>query len=247
MARVLEKGDIYFVFRPRVEDEHPHGLDDVQRFFLVLSPRDKPIYRRIVVGRKRLPDVDARERVWAYVDKVARRPEPVEQDFEAATYETKTRGERHLPAARPAGAGVYAIASHNRHVHLAYELELPKEPGEVQEALDIEPRGSFIATIPNPERRAGRGVGLPSPRRAELPKRLMDRFGERRFLPLDPDFLDHEGTELVLIGAGHEPDEELDLDLQPENETDQTAEIFNDLKMERDRHPTRPLLEGEWA
>jgi hypothetical protein len=35
----LEEGDIFFFYRPRVEEEHPEGLGDVQRFGLVLRPR----------------------------------------------------------------------------------------------------------------------------------------------------------------------------------------------------------------
>jgi hypothetical protein len=59
MAEILERGDVYFFYRPRVRapqgapEKDAAGPEDVQRFF----PRDKDVYRRIVVGRKRLPDV----------------------------------------------------------------------------------------------------------------------------------------------------------------------------------------------
>lgn len=32
----------------------------------------------------------------------------------------------------------------------------------------------------------------------------------------------------------------------PERETVETAELFNDLRMERTAHPLKPLLEGRW-
>ena len=54
---VLERGDIFFLYRPRVEEEHPSSLADVQRFFIVLRPEGGKKLRLLAVGRKRLPDV----------------------------------------------------------------------------------------------------------------------------------------------------------------------------------------------
>ena len=45
------------------------------------------------------------------------------------------------PPARPAGEGVYALVRSGRRTVLAYALELPEQPGEVQQALHIEPQG----------------------------------------------------------------------------------------------------------
>jgi hypothetical protein len=53
MANVLERGNIYFAYRPRVEEDA--ALEDIQRFFMILSPYDSQQYRLLVVGRKRLP------------------------------------------------------------------------------------------------------------------------------------------------------------------------------------------------
>jgi hypothetical protein len=52
-ARVLERGDIFFLYRPRVGEDQPAGLVDVQRFFIVLRPQHGAC-RLLVVGRKRL-------------------------------------------------------------------------------------------------------------------------------------------------------------------------------------------------
>lgn len=245
MAHVLELGDVYFVFRPRVERDAPRGLEDVQRFYVVLAPRDKPIYRRLVIGRKRMPDIPSRERLWGYVDKVARCPEAIEEELESATYRTKTRGERHLPAARPAGAGVYAIVDHEGHTHFAYALELPEEPGEVQTELRLEPQASYIVAAANPERPLP-GVGLRDDEKTRYPQGLQARFGPRRFAPLDPELLDYEGAELVLIGTHDDVRAELGIDLDRERETGEAADIFEKLHMDRDKHPARPLFEGVW-
>jgi hypothetical protein len=69
-AEVLERGDIFFLYRPRVEEEHPSSLADVQRFFIVLRPEGGKKLRLLAVGRKRLPDVGEHERFWGFVDTV---------------------------------------------------------------------------------------------------------------------------------------------------------------------------------
>jgi hypothetical protein len=50
--------------------------------------------------------------------------------------------------------GAYAIVSHNNHAHLAYSLQVPEVPGEVQEAFGIGKEGSFVISVGNPERSA---------------------------------------------------------------------------------------------
>jgi len=40
--------------------------------------------------------------------------------------------------------------------------------------------------------------------------------------------------------------EELGVRLNPEQEMLETAELFNNLRMERSEHPLRPLCEGRW-
>jgi hypothetical protein len=248
MARVLERGNIYFVYRPKVEHTSAAGLEDIQRFFIILSAFGTARYRLIVIGRKKLPAItDTHERNWGFVQKVSAEPEDIENELDRLTYSTATRGERHVAPARPAGEGVYAIARHDDHTHLAFALELPERPGEVQEELNIPREGSYIITVKNPDVDAPPGAGLPEEDRAELPQRLRERFHGRRFIPVDPpDFLDREGAEFVLIGADEDVFEELGVRLDPQHETLETAELFNDLRMERSAHPLKPLFEGRW-
>jgi hypothetical protein len=248
MADVLERGNIYFIYRPKVEHTSAAGLQDIQRFFVILSPSGKARYRLLLIGRKKLPAIaDDHERSWGFVQKVARNPEEVEDELDRLTYSTQTRGERHLSPARPAGEGVYTIARHDTHTHLAFALELPERPGQVQQELNIPVEGSYIITVKNPDVDAPPGVGLPEEDRADLPQRLRRRFHGRRFIPVDPpDFLDREGTEFILIGADEDVFEELGVRLDPQRETIHTAELFNDLRMERTAHPLKPLFEGRW-
>jgi hypothetical protein len=84
-------------------------------------------------------------------------------------------------------------------------------------------------------------------RRADYPPELRRRFGNRRFIPVDPpSLLDYPGAELVFIGASRDVDEELGIHLDPEHETLQTAEIIADLGLDPRTHPVEPLLAGNW-
>jgi hypothetical protein len=142
---------------------------------------------------------------------------------------------------------VYAVVDHYGHTHLAYALELPETPGPVQVELNINPAASLIVTVRNPDAPAPPRAGLPPPRRPDYPDALREKFAGRRFTNLDPpDFLDYPGTELVLIGAGPDVTRELSLSLHPRRESEQSADTFTLLGMERDLHPLEPLLTGEW-
>ncbi|MDX2697348.1 hypothetical protein Sipo8835_18480 [Streptomyces ipomoeae] len=223
---VLERGDIYFAYRPRVEQEQVHDIEEVQRLFVILQPSDGDHSRRLVIGRKHLPQPEEHERLWGFVDEVVGRPETVEEELERRTYDTRTRGKRTQPEARPAGEGRYAIVRHGSHTHLSYELELPEQPGAVQQELTIEPEASYILAIKNPLAGAPAEAGLPPQQRPDLPGREQERFGRRRFTDADPELLDQEGIEFVLIGAAHDVEEELDVRLDTEAEDAESADIF---------------------
>jgi hypothetical protein len=246
MSRVLEQGDVFFFYRPRVGLEEVRSLDDVQRFFLVLEPERRALFRRLVVGRKRLPDVRAHERVWAFVAEVADDPEALRPELERTAYETRTRGERLQPQSRPVGEGRYALVDHDGHTHLAYVLELPPEPGEAQRVFRIEHEASYVIAVRNPDAPAPPGTGLPPGRRPEYPEPLRERFGGRRFSPVEPpELLDYEGAEVVIIGAGAEMEAELGIELDAETERIEDADLFRRLRLPRDELPLEPLERGE--
>lgn len=244
----LERGNIYFFYQPKVEREKAKGLGDVQRFYLVLSPHGKKIYRRIVLGEKRLPDVeDGDRKSWGFVDMVTPDAEGIRSELEEDFYETKTRGERHEPAARPVGEGVYSFVRHGDHTHLLYALELPKEPGWPQEELHIQEEGSYIISVKNPEAPSPARAGLSAEQKVEFPGTLQERFHGRKFLPVDPlDFLNYEGAELMLIGVAEDISKELGIELDAAEENERTAEIFRDLRIRKSEHPVEPLFHGKW-
>lgn len=200
---VLERGEIRFAYRPRVGQAHATRLDEVQRFFALLAPEGGAIHRRLVIGRKRLPDPDAHERYWAFVDRVGATRSAIESDLGEEVYRTRSRGWRRQAAARPLGQGVYAIVGHRDHSHLSYRLSPSVRPGPLHAELGIEERASYVAAVMNPGEPPPAGAGGHA---ARYPRDLAERFAGRRFAPLVPAFLDHEGAELVLVGASSSPD-----------------------------------------
>ena len=259
-ARVLERGDIFFFYRPRVEEQDPEGIEDIQRLLMVLSPEGRSRYRLIVIGRKRLPDAAERNRFWGFVDHVTDTPEELIDELRSQKYGTKTRGVRHLPAARPAGEGVYRLVRHDDHTHLIYALELPRHPNEVQRELNIERKADYIVSVMNPEQRDPTDVEIVPVQQSLFPEReiiptyepiftasLQEKFEDRRFAMIDPpEFLDRHGAELVLIAVGDGLEKRLGIRLDPEKETASTAEIFSELHLDPEEQPLEPLFAGKW-
>jgi hypothetical protein len=249
--QTLESGDIYMFARPRVhgaeEEEEPEKL---QNLYLVLSPEQKKIFRLAIIGRERLPDPEkgGKEQYWGFIEAVEHGPRKLMEGLKEETYQTKTRGERVRPAARPVGEGVYQILRHEDHTHLVYALELPKTPKEAQENLQIAEEASYVVSIKNPDTPTPPQAGIPEEAQPDYPKELQARFDGRKFGDLDPpDFLDYEGTQLLLISASADVKKELGIDLDPEKESRSSADIFRDLRLRKSQHPVAPLFEGKWA
>ncbi|HEX8254977.1 MAG TPA: hypothetical protein VF846_17680 [Thermoanaerobaculia bacterium] len=218
-AETLEQGAVTFLYRPRVEEHHADELEDVQRLLVLLGPTASAFQRVIAVGRKRLPSSARRERFWGFVDLVL-----TDYDMHAAlsaqVYGTKTRGLRHLPAARPFASGTYAIVTHGPHAHLRWHVDARGDADglldPVATAIELEEDADYIVTVANPDPVAWGllqtpdlqaslfddlelHVTIPSP----FPAHLQQRFRGRRFAQLDStEWLDHPGAELVFVGSG---------------------------------------------
>lgn len=95
---------------------------------------------------------------------------------------------------------MYAITSTGRESHLAYHITNPKPLGEVQKSFGINERGSYVVTVKNPTVSAPRNVSLP--KGAEYPEHTMKKFRDLRWMPLEPELLDYENTQFLLIGEG---------------------------------------------
>jgi hypothetical protein len=76
---------------------------------------------------------------------------------------------------------------------------------------------------------------------------LRARFGAHRWVSVDqPEFLDYEGAEVVLIGGRDDLGEDLGIDLTAHPKDEETAEIFKDLRIEKSERTIKPLFEEVW-
>jgi len=240
----LERGDLFFLYRPSEDRYEPGGLLDVRRFYMVLHPQDQDRFRLIAIGKKKLPVLgENAQRHWGFLDGVFSTPDHLRQAAAGIPTLEGPGGEN----LRSAGEGVYALVLHGNHTHLAYVLELPLRPGEVQEAFNIKRQGRFVIAVKNPQATSPPGVGLEAERQPDFPDELSARFGDRRWVSVDPPaFLDYEGAELVLIGGRDDLGEDLGIDLEAHPEDEETADIFNELHLEKSRRTIKPLFEGLW-
>src|SRR5919197_321247 len=85
-SQIIEDGDIFFFYRPKVGTEEVEDIEDVQRFYMITSPENgdgrsseggrtknkknrQGIYRLFLVGQKQLPEIvegksTSKERNW---------------------------------------------------------------------------------------------------------------------------------------------------------------------------------------
>ncbi len=276
-AEVLEKGDIFFFYRPKTKIVDGSGdvksIEDIRRFFMVTAtttaanteneqqqqfdgtngktPKEEESqrYRLFVIGKKSLPEIrtsEARrsERYWAKVGGIFENPQELTSELLSDEF-------RKGDAARPVGEGKYAIVKHQDHAELAYVLEMPEEPGEAQRELGIEKEASYIVSIINPK--VPVPAGYPSSEEPpNYPESILKEFGENEnFISLARDlrFINFQNAQMILVGAREGRDvieKEFGVDIQEEKETVHSADIFSKLKIEKDKVPTKPLIEGKF-
>jgi hypothetical protein len=223
---------------------------------MVTAPEqnNSQLYRLFIIGKKSLPEVRktearASERYWARVGGIFK-------DANELIKELLSDEFRKGDAARPVGEGKYAILKHHNHTELAYVLELPKEPREAQQELGIEKEASYIISVINPRIPAASSVadGGKYPSTEEIPmypEELLKEFGDNdNFVPVSRDirFLDYQNAQILLTGAREGRNvikKDIGIEIVEEDETQQSADIFNKLKLRREQVPIRPLTEGK--
>ena len=209
-STILEKGVIYFFFRPRVNVTDPSNVNDIARSYFVLRPiptgaklgegtiGDDKSARLIALPKKVLP-VSGKDRFLVFVEKAKAGFQELKDDFMSASdYATKTQGTSHTPPVTPIAEGVYAITSTGRESHLAYMLSIPQELGEVQKDVGLKESGSWIVSAKNPKFPSAPGTspgGDPG-----YSQEIMDEFRDLRWGPLTPRLLDYVNTQFLLIG-----------------------------------------------
>jgi len=102
-SSILEKGIIYFFFRPRVNTTDPQGIEDIARSFIVLRPlplgaklgdgplEDSGNARLLALPKKMLPK-SKRDRFLVFVEKGEASIKELREGFQGSEYATKTDG-----------------------------------------------------------------------------------------------------------------------------------------------------------
>ncbi|KAJ2934475.1 hypothetical protein H1R20_g2634, partial [Candolleomyces eurysporus] len=264
----IERGHIYFFYRPKVEVEDVESIDEVKNLHMLLIPRppeflsasegddkgsktdpskteeaemtlltrgadavpaapvtrntSKQHYRMITIGKKKLPDPEAKGRhevFWGTVTSIGDDLLGLVEGLGPKTYETKTRGTRHDGAARLLARGGYAIVNtearvpSKRETHLGYHIShpSPSEMGDVQASLGVYSSSSFVIQVKNPRAPAT----VPSMRHikeAEYSEEIMKKvfgagtkgresFGLRFASVETPELLEHPNAQLLFIAA----------------------------------------------
>jgi hypothetical protein len=128
---------------------------------------------------------------------------------------------------------------------------MPKEPGKAQEELGIEKEASYIVSVINPK--VPVPEGYPSTEQPpEYPESILVGLeSKENFIPISKDIrlIDYLNAQVILIGAREGKDvlmKEIGINIKEEEETEQTADIFGKLQIERKRTPVRPLVEGKF-
>ena len=260
----IESGDIFFFYRPKIDTEEVKDIEDVQRFYMVIcndinknkKTNKNKKYRLFMLGSKKMPEIvegksGSEERNWALNILTTFNADEIHNELLLPVeYTTKTRGKRRLPAAQPAGEGKYSIIRHDGHTELDYILEIPEVPGPTQTEFEIKKEASYIVSVKNPEIFIpGYGAFSKKDRKPNYPKHIRDKFGEkRRWINVDdPEILDYENTQLLLIGARKKNvEEELGIEIDEQKENKNTADMFKELKIKKEEIPLHPFLKGKF-
>lgn len=241
---ILQQGNVYFLYRPKVQYGEAHHLEEVQRFFMVLKPVKMNRYIFIIIGRKHLPEREG-ESYLAIVDSIKEKFEDFLNSLGEVHYETQTRGERKVPPVRILGEGKYMIVVHDNHSHLIYQLQSSTQIGQVQEEFNLEEKGDFLIAIKNPTQPSPPGVGLSLKEKAQYPEYLMQKFNDYRFISLIcADFLNYESAELLLIEKKKAKIMDENLNLQDCFSKIPEENISKLLEVMEGEQPIEPLLKG---
>jgi hypothetical protein len=272
-VRIIEQGDIFFFYRPKVSSKEIKSIDDVRRFYMVLCPEDeqkiidktnndtntkkKKVYRLFIIGKKSLPEIrktEARssERFWAQVGGIFYDSKKLGEDL---TTEEFRKGD----AARPVGEGKYAIIEHQNHTELAFILEMPQEIGEAQKELGIQKEATYIITVINPHKPVPEGYRTAEAERPKYPEDIEKYLNsiQDKFISLSQNLnlINYKNAQVVLIGAREGKDiikQEIGLDIETEDEggdkgnISSSADIFTKLKIRKEQVPIKPIIEGKF-
>ena len=144
-------------------------------------------------------------------------------------------------------AAIVFVACMIPNVDIILMIEMPKEPGEAQRELGIEKEASYIISVINPK--VPKSSNLPTTEEPpKYPQEVLDEFSEtENFVSLakDTKFIDYQNAQIILVGSREGRDaikNEIGIEIEKPL---QSTDIFNKLRVRKDKVPIRPLIEGK--
>ncbi len=238
-----EDGHIYFFYHPKSIEAH--NVEDVEHISLVLHPFTSKYYRLIYLDAPSLPGADDRfNMINGVIKKVDDKQVVILNELQEKHQMVMGVPQVKQAAARPCGEGVYTILSQDNRAYLVYAIELPRVDGKVKESLHIGSDGVFTIGVYNPYLESESLFESPRP---HFPEDLKVQMKDQRILYDNlPTLLNYENSRLAIFKESDFDIKTLKPRLHPMADTPRTADIFGDLKLEREIYPVEPLFRGEW-
>lgn len=239
----VEDGHIYFFYHPK--SIAAYNEEQVEHLSLVLHPFASKYYRLIFLDASSLPGTDEHfNMINGMVKKVDDKQIAILNDLQEKVQMILGVPQVKQAAARPCGEGVYTILFQDNKAFLVYVLELPRVDGKVKESLNIGSEGVFTIGIYNPYLETAAEPGQPRP---HFPEDLKAQMKNQRIVYENlPTLLNYENSSLAIFKESEFDLKKLKPRLHPLADTSRTADIFGDLKLQREHHPVEPLFRDEW-
>ncbi len=128
-AQILEKGDIYFFFRPEPSEHEPPEPESWGRLYAVLHPRDQTSYRLIALIRldqfkQAEENILLKKRWWGEVILVKEKAADIIWELrEKHGQINEGEVKKTIHMATPVGVGKYFFSRHADHLHFSYTLD----------------------------------------------------------------------------------------------------------------------------
>lgn len=199
MVKDIEKGSLFYFYRPKIGAGKLSSIDDIQRLYMIMKP-DRGRSRLFVVGKKHMPSFNkttsSEAKEWMVNITSSKSSKDILHELHPIEYTTETRGKRRQESAVPVGQGRYKIILHQDHTELVQKLS--DVQGKAQKELGLEPEAGYIISVKNPK------IKVPgfSDKQADYPNNLQSQFGDKRWIDVtDPRLIEYEDSQLLLIGA----------------------------------------------
>jgi len=257
---VLEKGRIFFLYRPTVNTEHPHGLPEVQKTIVILHPKEvveaskpKLMIKEFIIPRKTLPSLSSghRDQRFMRLDYSSESVDDIVPILQKHGYHIASKDEERVQEeARALAEGDYVILKHfsgyRPHTHLMYVLGSKEQ--QIQHEFQVEKEGDFLISVKNPTIEDSFQHGD----RPELPSKLQELWGTRKWIPLETvELLEYKGLNLLLATGKKRSDEAKEIEEEMEKLEEEIEEeslppqkIFEELHLPKE--DLAPLASGTW-